>query len=114
MDLLFFECCHYPVSKKTPHVLLFAPGVQFYCRVFHWKTCFQPHCTVHKMRTCVQTSIADPDPHHFGKLDLHRSGKLDPDPHQSEKQDPDPHQSEKVDALEGPFRALEGSSLGKS
>ncbi len=27
-------------------------------------------------------SVADPDPHHFEKLN--------PDPHQSEKQDPDP------------------------
>jgi hypothetical protein len=27
------------------------------------------------------TSVADPDPHHFGKLDPH--------PHESEKQDPD-------------------------
>jgi hypothetical protein len=65
------------------------------------------------MRTCVQTRVADPDSHHFGKLDLHQSGKLDPEPHQSER-NPDPHQSEKVDALEGPFREREGSSLGKS
>jgi hypothetical protein len=44
-------------------------------------------------------SVADPDPHNFGKLDLdpHHRGKLDPKPHQSEKQDPDLHQSEKVD-----------------
>jgi hypothetical protein len=38
-----------------------------------------------------EPSVADPGPHHFGKLD--------PDPHQSEKldQDPDPHLSEKQD-----------------
>jgi hypothetical protein len=66
------------------------------------------------MRTCVQTSVVDPD--HFGKLDLHQSGKLDPDPdlHLIEKQDPDPHQSAKVEALKGHIGALEGLSLGKS
>jgi hypothetical protein len=55
-------------------------------------------------------SVADPDPHHFGKLDL------DPDPHQSGKLDPDPgpHQSEKMEALEGHFGALEGPYLEKS
>jgi hypothetical protein len=37
-------------------------------------------------------SVADPDLHHFGKLDL----------------DPDPHQSGKLEALEGHFGALEG------
>jgi hypothetical protein len=72
-------------------------------------------------------SVADPDPHHFGKLDpdLYQSGKLypdtgthqseeldpDPAPHQSEKQDPDPHQSEKVEAFDGHFGAFEGSNL---
>ncbi len=35
-------------------------------------------------------SVADPDPHHFGKLD--------PGPHQSGKQDLDPQQSEEVEA----------------
>jgi hypothetical protein len=55
--------------------------------------------------------VADPDPHHFGKLDTdpdpdpHRNGKLglDSDQHQNEKQDPkpDPHQSEKVEDLAG-------------
>ncbi len=50
----------------------------------------------------VESIVADPDPHHFGKLDPdldpHLSGKVDPDPHQSEQQDP--HQSAKVEALE--------------
>ncbi len=40
-------------------------------------------------------SVVDPDPHHFGNLDLH------PDPHPIEKknphQDPDLHQSDKQD-----------------
>jgi hypothetical protein len=45
--------------------------------------------------------------------DLHKSGKLDPDPHQSEKQHPDPHQREKVEALDGQFGALEGPNLEK-
>jgi len=55
---------------------------------------------------CLPTSIAigsvaDPDPHHFGKLypDPHHIEKLDPDLHQSKEQDPDPHQSEKVEAV---------------
>ncbi len=58
-------------------------------------------------RPIVFTSVADPDPHHFGKLD--------PDPHQSGKLDPDldPQQSEKVQASEGLFEALEGPNLGK-
>ncbi len=30
-------------------------------------------------------SVADPDPHHLGKLDPPQIVKLDPDPHQSEK-----------------------------
>jgi hypothetical protein len=116
MHLFFIECCHYPISNKTPHVLLSAPGVQLsvLLQSVSLENLF-PHCLVHKMRTCVQTSVADPDPHHFGKLDLHQSGKLDPDPdpHQSER-NPDPHQSEKVEILEGHFSALEGLSLGKS
>jgi hypothetical protein len=39
---------------------------------------------------CIWASVADPDPHHFGKPDP------DLDPHQSEKQNPDPdaHQSQ--------------------
>ncbi len=41
-------------------------------------------------------SVADPDPHHFGKLD------------------PDRHQSEKVEALDDLFGALVGPNLGKS
>jgi hypothetical protein len=65
----------------------------------------------------LQSSVADLDPHHFGKLDPvpHQKGQLDPDLHQSEKQDPDlnPHQSKKVEALECHFRALQGSNLGK-
>jgi hypothetical protein len=36
----------------------------------------------------VVSSVADPDPRHFGKPG--------PDPYQSEKMDPDPHQSGKV------------------
>jgi hypothetical protein len=50
--------------------------------------------------------VADPDPHHFGKLDL------DPHPHQNGKQDPepDPHQSEKVENLEkAGKKCVEGS-----
>ncbi len=45
------------------------------------------------------------DPHRFGNLGPHRSGKHYPDPHppQSEKKDPDPHQSEKVEGLDGHF-----------
>jgi hypothetical protein len=41
----------------------------------------------------VTTSVEDPNPHHFGKLDPNR------DLHQSEKHDPDAHQSEKVEAF---------------
>jgi hypothetical protein len=37
----------------------------------------------------LKSSVADPDPHHFGKQD--------PDLHQNEKHIPDPHQSEKVE-----------------
>jgi hypothetical protein len=48
----------------------------------------------------IYFSVADPDPHLFGKLDA------DPYPHQSEKLYPDPHQSEKVEALVGHFGAL--------
>ncbi len=54
--------------------------------------------------------LRDPDPHNFGKLGQHRSGKLNPDPHLSEKQDLDPHQSAKVEALKGHIGALEGLS----
>jgi hypothetical protein len=58
----------------------------------------------------VKGSVADPDRHHFGKLDQdpHQRGKLGPDqdPHQSEKQARDPHRSEKVEALEGHYRHL--------
>jgi hypothetical protein len=43
----------------------------------------------------VSSSVADPDPHNFGTLDL--------DPHQSGKLDPDPLQSEKGGSLIGPF-----------
>jgi hypothetical protein len=52
-------------------------------------------------------SVADSDPHNFGKLD--------PDPHQTGKLDPDidPHRSEKVEALEGHFGALQGPNLEK-
>ncbi len=50
---------------------------------------------------------------HFGKLDPHQSGKLDPDRHEIEKQDPDPHESDKLEALEGHFGALRGSKSGK-
>jgi hypothetical protein len=49
----------------------------------------------------IISSVADPDPHLFGKPDQdpygnYKSGKLAPDsnPHQSEKQDPDPHQGD--------------------
>jgi hypothetical protein len=45
-----------------------------------------------KKLSCFTRRVADPDPHHFGKLDPDSdpllSGKLDPDPHQSEKLDP--------------------------
>ncbi len=47
------------------------------------------------------TSVADPDPHQFGKLDSdrHKSKKQDPDPdpQQSEKCDPGPHHFRKLD-----------------
>jgi hypothetical protein len=48
-----------------------------------------------------ESSVADPDPHNFGKLDPDPDhfGKLDPDRHQSERQNPDPHQSDKVEAF---------------
>jgi hypothetical protein len=46
-------------------------------------------------------SVADPDPHHFGKLDS--------DPQQNEKLD-----RIRMQALEGHFGALEGPSLEKS
>ena len=42
----------------------------------------------------VAGSVADPDPHHFEKLDTyaHQSEKRsNPDPHHSERSDPDPH-----------------------
>ncbi len=65
--------------------------------------------------------VADPEPHHCGKLDpdldphLHQNRKLDPDPNpqQSEKQDPEPnpHHSKKVETLVG---ALEGPNLENS
>jgi hypothetical protein len=45
-----------------------------------------------QIRSC---RVADPDPHHFVKLD------------------PDPHKSEKLEALEGLFGALEGPNLEK-
>ena len=54
----------------------------------------------------VVISVADPDPHQFGKLD--------PDPHQSGKLDTDPHQSEKVEAFDSHFEALEDTNLEKS
>jgi|LakMenE01Jun11ns_1017448.scaffolds.fasta_scaffold8641148_1 hypothetical protein len=44
----------------------------------------------------ILSSVADPDPHHFGKLD------------------PDSHKTEKVEALVGNFEALEGPILEKS
>jgi hypothetical protein len=45
-------------------------------------------------------SVADPDPHNFGKLDpdLHQSGKLNPNPHGS---------------LRGSFLSIGGSKSGK-
>jgi hypothetical protein len=40
-----------------------------------------------KRKKVVESIVADPEQHHFGKQDpdQHQSGKLDPDPHQSEK-----------------------------
>ncbi len=68
---------------------------------------------MNKRKKVVESSVADPEQHHFGKRDpdQHQSGKLDPDLHQ---QDPDPHQSENVEVLEGHFAALEGPNLEKS
>jgi hypothetical protein len=53
----------------------------------------------------VAGSFADPDPHHFEKLDpyAHQSERSHPDPHQSERSDPDSHQSDKIEALDGHF-----------
>jgi hypothetical protein len=53
----------------------------------------------------VAGSVADPDPHHFEKLDsyAHQSERSNPDPHHSERSDPDPHQSDKIEALDGHF-----------
>jgi hypothetical protein len=83
---------------------------------------------VGSLEPTVPSSVADPDPHHIGKLDPdpdpHQSGKLNPNPHQSDKRDPDPHRSEKQDpyprqsekeeALEVQFGAMEDPSLEKS
>jgi hypothetical protein len=53
---------------------------------------------------CANTSVVDPDPHHFDNLDPHQDPHSDPDPHQIKNTDtdpyPDPHQSNKLDKLD--------------
>jgi hypothetical protein len=73
-----------------------------------------------KRKKGLTISVADPDPHHFVKLDPypHQSREMAPhsDSLRSEKQDPDldPHRSEKVEACEGHFGALVDPNLGES
>jgi hypothetical protein len=58
------------------------------------------------------SSVANPDPHPFGKRDpdQHLSEKLDPDPHQILKKDPDPeqHQNQNYGAVGAKNGAMEG------
>jgi hypothetical protein len=73
-----------------------------------------------------KSSVADPEPHNFGKLDPDpdQFGKLDPDPHHFGKLDPDRHQVKgriqihingtRWKPLEGHFGAMEGPNLEKS
>ncbi len=42
-------------------------------------------------------------------MNLHHSGKLDPDPHRSQKPDLHPHESEKLGAVEALKEPLRGS-----
>jgi hypothetical protein len=55
----------------------------------------------------IEGSVADPDPHHVGKLitDPQQSEKPDPDPQKSEKPHPDQHQSETLGAVKVENRA---------
>jgi len=57
-----------------------------------------------------ESSVADPDPHHFVKLSPDPREKLNPDPHIIQKQNPEPnlHQFQNSEAAESQNGVLEG------